>query len=191
MRACPACWHANLCGRSTSMQQALGVRALLTMHCAGEAAGRALGLRGPLPGGQLPQLGRVGRVERPIPRRCQARSPPSPQPGSSQHCAWGCSAWGPDKRITVPLAGIGAQCSYLHASPHMLMGHSGKLVCRRFIKGDPGTKAAFATRLAGSADLYNVNNRQAQWVCHTSLPLLDVPCCMHVCQDSGMLECCS
>ena len=30
---------------------------------------------------------------------------------------------------------------------------------RRFVKGDRGTKAAFATRLAGSADLYNVNKR--------------------------------
>ena len=30
---------------------------------------------------------------------------------------------------------------------------------RRFIKGDAGVKAAFATRIAGSADLYNVNNR--------------------------------
>ena len=39
--------------------------------CAGEAAGRAVGLWGPVPGGQLPQLGRVGRVERPLPRRCQ------------------------------------------------------------------------------------------------------------------------
>ncbi|KAK9829065.1 hypothetical protein WJX72_003715 [[Myrmecia] bisecta] len=31
---------------------------------------------------------------------------------------------------------------------------------RRFIKGDAGMKSAFATRLAGSADLYNVNNRK-------------------------------
>ncbi|GFR40449.1 hypothetical protein Agub_g977 [Astrephomene gubernaculifera] len=31
---------------------------------------------------------------------------------------------------------------------------------RRFIKGDPGMKRAFATRLAGSADLYNTNNRR-------------------------------
>jgi len=31
---------------------------------------------------------------------------------------------------------------------------------RRFIKGDPGMKTAFATRLAGSADLYNYNNRK-------------------------------
>ena len=31
--------------------------------------------------------------------------------------------------------------------------------CRRFIKGDAGMKSAFATRLAGSADLYHVNNR--------------------------------
>ena len=30
---------------------------------------------------------------------------------------------------------------------------------RRFVKGDQGMKAAFATRLAGSADLYNVNKR--------------------------------
>ena len=30
---------------------------------------------------------------------------------------------------------------------------------RRFIKGDAGVKSAFATRIAGSADLYNVNNR--------------------------------
>ncbi len=30
---------------------------------------------------------------------------------------------------------------------------------RRFIKGDDGTKAAFATRLSGSADLYHVNQR--------------------------------
>ena len=30
---------------------------------------------------------------------------------------------------------------------------------RRFVKGDTGMKAAFATRLAGSADLYNVNKR--------------------------------
>ena len=28
---------------------------------------------------------------------------------------------------------------------------------RRFIKGDPGCKPAFATRLAGSADLYHKN----------------------------------
>ena len=32
---------------------------------------------------------------------------------------------------------------------------------RRFIKGDGGMKAAFATRLAGSADLYHVNQRYA------------------------------
>lgn len=31
---------------------------------------------------------------------------------------------------------------------------------RRFIKGDVGVKSAFATRIAGSADLYNVNNRK-------------------------------
>ena len=30
---------------------------------------------------------------------------------------------------------------------------------RRFVKGDQGMKAAFATRLAGSADMYNVNQR--------------------------------
>ena len=30
---------------------------------------------------------------------------------------------------------------------------------RRFIKGDDGMKSAFATRLAGSADLYHVNQR--------------------------------
>ena len=30
---------------------------------------------------------------------------------------------------------------------------------RRFIKGDAGVKSAFATRIAGSADLYHVNNR--------------------------------
>ena len=30
---------------------------------------------------------------------------------------------------------------------------------RRFIKGDPGCKPAFATRIAGSADLYHKNNR--------------------------------
>lgn len=30
---------------------------------------------------------------------------------------------------------------------------------RRFVKGDQGMKPAFATRLAGSADLYNVNQR--------------------------------
>lgn len=31
---------------------------------------------------------------------------------------------------------------------------------RRFIKGDAGMKSAFATRIAGSADLYHVNNRR-------------------------------
>lgn len=31
---------------------------------------------------------------------------------------------------------------------------------RRFIKGDQGCKPAFATRLAGSADLYHVNKRR-------------------------------
>lgn len=36
---------------------------------------------------------------------------------------------------------------------------------RRFVKGDPGTKAAFATRLAGSADLYNVNQRCSTGSC--------------------------
>lgn len=30
---------------------------------------------------------------------------------------------------------------------------------RRFIKGDPGCKPAFATRIAGSADLYQKNKR--------------------------------
>lgn len=30
---------------------------------------------------------------------------------------------------------------------------------RRFIKGDAGVKSAFATRIAGSADLYHVNHR--------------------------------
>lgn len=32
---------------------------------------------------------------------------------------------------------------------------------RAFVRGDPGKKPAFATRLAGSADLYNTNNRCA------------------------------
>ncbi|KAJ7542657.1 hypothetical protein O6H91_09G005600 [Diphasiastrum complanatum] len=31
---------------------------------------------------------------------------------------------------------------------------------RRFVKGDPGMKSSFATRLSGSADLYNVNKRK-------------------------------
>ncbi|XP_022768373.1 isoamylase 3, chloroplastic isoform X2 [Durio zibethinus] len=31
---------------------------------------------------------------------------------------------------------------------------------RRFIKGDPGMKGAFATRIAGSADLYKINKRK-------------------------------
>ena len=31
---------------------------------------------------------------------------------------------------------------------------------RRFIKGEPGCKPAFATRLAGSADLYHKNKRR-------------------------------
>ncbi|WCJ24786.1 Glycogen debranching enzyme [Euphorbia peplus] len=31
---------------------------------------------------------------------------------------------------------------------------------RRYIKGDPGLKGSFATRVAGSADLYRVNNRK-------------------------------
>lgn len=31
--------------------------------------------------------------------------------------------------------------------------------CRKFIKGDGDMKAAFATRLAGSADLYHQNQR--------------------------------
>lgn len=31
---------------------------------------------------------------------------------------------------------------------------------RRFIKGDAGMKGALATRLCGSADLYQVNNRK-------------------------------
>ncbi|RLM86845.1 isoamylase 3, chloroplastic [Panicum miliaceum] len=31
---------------------------------------------------------------------------------------------------------------------------------RRFIKGDPGLKGVFATRVSGSADLYQVNNRK-------------------------------
>lgn len=57
--------------------------------------------------------------------------------------------------------------------------------CRRFIKGDPGSKAAFATRLAGSADLYNVNNRCAQDTSNvlcTVLPgLEDAHCCMLMC----------
>jgi isoamylase len=33
---------------------------------------------------------------------------------------------------------------------------------RRFIKGDTGFKGAFATRIAGSADLYNNNGRKAR-----------------------------
>ena len=36
---------------------------------------------------------------------------------------------------------------------------------RRFVKGDQGMKAAFATRLAGSADLYNVNQRRVHPAC--------------------------
>ncbi|XP_057973626.1 isoamylase 3, chloroplastic isoform X2 [Malania oleifera] len=35
---------------------------------------------------------------------------------------------------------------------------------RRFIKGDPGMKGSFATRVAGSADLYRVNRRRP---CHS------------------------
>ena len=37
---------------------------------------------------------------------------------------------------------------------------------RRFIKGDAGVKAAFATRIAGSADLYHVNNRWGMGMPH-------------------------
>lgn len=31
---------------------------------------------------------------------------------------------------------------------------------RRYIKGDMGTKGSFATRVAGSSDLYKVNKRK-------------------------------
>ena len=43
---------------------------------------------------------------------------------------------------------------------------------RRFVKGDQGMKAAFATRLAGSADMYNVNKRCPAafiMICHALL----------------------
>ena len=43
---------------------------------------------------------------------------------------------------------------------------------RRFVKGDTGMKAAFATRLAGSADLYNVNKRCTACPCEPCASLL-------------------
>ena len=36
-------------------------------------------------------------------------------------------------------------------------------IVRRFIKGDPGLKANFATKLSGSADLYHNHNRYARF----------------------------
>eukprot|EP00850_Spirogloea_muscicola_P014357 SM000102S09215 [mRNA] locus=s102:296863:303330:+ [translate_table: standard] len=50
---------------------------------------------------------------------------------------------------------------------------------RRFIKGDPGMKSAFATRVAGSADLYNVNQRRPYHsinfvIAHDGFTLMDL-----------------
>lgn len=50
---------------------------------------------------------------------------------------------------------------------------------RRFIKGDTGLKSAFATRLAGSADLYNVNKRKPYHginfvIAHDGFTLMDL-----------------
>ena len=72
----PRCWGAAAC-------------ALRSRAGAGEASGRALGLWGPVPGGQLPQLGCVGGVEWPVQGRCQV----GPTPSGMQGCA-GCSCTG-------------------------------------------------------------------------------------------------
>eukprot|EP00271_Cylindrocystis_brebissonii_P008495 TRINITY_DN22865_c0_g1_i1.p1 TRINITY_DN22865_c0_g1~~TRINITY_DN22865_c0_g1_i1.p1 ORF type:complete len:905 (-),score=151.06 TRINITY_DN22865_c0_g1_i1:636-3305(-) len=50
---------------------------------------------------------------------------------------------------------------------------------RRFIKGDEGMKSAFATRLSGSADLYNVNKRKPYHsvnfvIAHDGFTLMDM-----------------
>lgn len=50
---------------------------------------------------------------------------------------------------------------------------------RRFVKGDAGMKSAFATRLAGSADLYHVNNRKPHdsinfIIAHDGFTLMDL-----------------
>jgi len=52
-------------------------------------------------------------------------------------------------------------------------------VIRRFVKGDPGMKKQLATSLAGSADLYNTNNRKPYHginfvVCHDGFTLYDL-----------------
>ena len=52
---------------------------------------------------------------------------------------------------------------------------------RAFVKGDPGKKPGFATRLAGSADLYNKNNRYVCLLSHYKQDLLRFftkTCCM-------------
>ena len=52
---------------------------------------------------------------------------------------------------------------------------------RRFIKGDPGCKPAFATRIAGSADLYHKNKRCAvvsSIAGSANLPTVTSVCCI-------------
>ena len=103
------------------------------LHGAGAPAGRAVGLRH-VPGRHLPQLGHLGRVERQVPGR------PAVRPSSAAQCP------GTLRRVST-----GVLC---HA-----LGDAAHAGCRKFIKGDAGMKRAVATRIAGSADLYQTNNR--------------------------------
>jgi isoamylase len=54
--------------------------------------------------------------------------------------------------------------------------------CRKFIKGDAGMKRAVATRIAGSADLYQTNNRYMLRVRHDNF--------MQSPSGSMLVQCC-
>ncbi len=60
---------------------------------------------------------------------------------------------------------------------------------RRFIKGEPGCKPAFATRLAGSADLYHKNKRRVPLSCDPldprRRPNTKLAYCLHECISIG------
>ena len=127
-----------------------------------------MGLWGPVPGGQLPQLGCVGRVERTLQGRCQVTPDLRPhqrdhQPALMQHLSWYRLAgllWSTLSVSTLsPDAGAWQRCTIIIAIIWGPAGSHAVWSCRRFVKGDAGMKASFATRVAGSADLYAVNNR--------------------------------
>jgi hypothetical protein len=149
-------------------------------HPAGEADCRAVGHRD-VPGGDFPQLGHLGRVERKVPRRRaplhQVRGlslylshPPTP-PMHRLDCLLQLRQRhavrvpkDPTAPRQRPCRGQQRACPFVRRA-HVVIpevipkSHCTPLLNPPSCRGDAGMKPGFATRLAGSADLYHVNGR--------------------------------